>query len=337
MLTSIHLKNFRALRDVKIEPLRRVNLITGQNDTGKTTVLEALRILLSVPFVRHQAGQTAFCGNLPNEFRGGCGSGDWNETFWKWLLYNKDPKLVGEISVSVGGGHEFGLKFGESPPAQPTGGQPLAFVGGLGLLQCYKFGQPPDPPAKAEIFTSHPSDPNQDALDYNRVIRKRGKKKVEEMLRKVNPRVESIESVHSSQQPGLQAQGPLIYVDVGLKEMIPVTQMGQGFNRLLSIYSEVIANEVNVLLIDEIENGLHYSVLPLVWEGLFNAVKELDVQLFATTHSRECIAAADAAARKASSYELNLIRLDRVGEDIKATVMNDKTLATAKELNWEMR
>jgi hypothetical protein len=277
--------------------------------------------------------QPAFCGNLPNEFRGGCGSGDRNETFWKWLLYNKDPKLVGEISATFDGGKEFGLKMGGSAPPQPTEGQPLAFVGGLGLLRCYKFGQPPDPPPKAKIFASHPTDPDQDAVEYNRVIQKRGKKKVEAMLRTIDPRVESIEPLQTTQR-----QAPLIHVEVaGIPELIPVPQMGQGFNRLLSIYSEVIANEVNILLIDEIENGLHYSVLPLVWEGLFNAVKELDIQVFATTHSRECIAAADAAARKASSYELNLIRLDRVGEDIKATVMNDKTLATARELNWEMR
>src|SRR5229473_1421999 len=111
MLTSIHLKNFRALRDVKIEPLRRINLVTGQNDTGKTTLLEALRILLYEP----QSGlQPAVCGNLPREFRGGCGSGDWNETFWKWLLHNKDPSVVGEIRATIGGGHEFGLKLGES-------------------------------------------------------------------------------------------------------------------------------------------------------------------------------------------------------------------------------
>jgi AAA15 family ATPase/GTPase len=327
MLTSIHLKNFRALRDVKIEPLRRVNLITGQNDTGKTTVLEALRILLYEP---PSSPVLPICGNLPKEFRGGCGSGDYNEIFWKWLLYNKNAKLVGEIRATFDGGKAFGLELRIG--TRPVMPQQYTASGSLGVVQCYKFGNPPDRPPKAEIFSSHPTDPNQDALDYNRVIQKRGKKKVEAMLRKVNPRVESIEPLQTS-----QAQGPLIYVDVGLTEMIPVTQMGQGFNRLLSIYSEVIANEVNVLLIDEIENGLHYSVLPLVWEGLFNAVKELDIQVFATTHSRECIAAADAAARKASSYELNLIRLDRVGGDIKATVMNDKTLATAKELNWEMR
>src|SRR5713226_7156370 len=108
MLTSIHLKNFRALRDVKIEPLRRVNLITGQNDTGKTTVLEALRILLSAPLA---ASHHAICGNLPKDFRGGCGSGDHNEIFWKWLLYNKNPKLVGEIRATFDGGKEFGLQL----------------------------------------------------------------------------------------------------------------------------------------------------------------------------------------------------------------------------------
>ena len=126
-------------------------------------------------------------------------------------------------------------------------------------------------------------------------------------------------------------------MDLALKEMIPVTQMGQGFNRLLNIYSEVIASEVNVLLIDEIENGLHYSVMPQVFEGLFNAVKELDIQIFATTHSWECIVAADAAARKSTPYDLNVIRLDRVEDNVKATIMDDKTLATARDLDWEMR
>ena len=113
--------------------------------------------------------------------------------------------------------------------------------------------------------------------------------------------------------------------------------MGEGFNRLLGIYSEVIASEVHVLLIDEIENGLHYSVMPQVFEGLFTAAKELDIQIFATTHSWECIMAADAAARKTNSYDLNVIRLDRVKDDITATIMDDKTLATARDLKWEMR
>jgi AAA15 family ATPase/GTPase len=119
--------------------------------------------------------------------------------------------------------------------------------------------------------------------------------------------------------------------------MIPVTQLGQGFSRLLDIYSEIVASESKVLLIDEIENGLHYSVLPTIWKGLFNAAKEMDVQIFATTHSWECVLAADAAAREEKEYDLNLIRLDRVDDNIKATTVDKDALNSAKELHWEMR
>jgi AAA15 family ATPase/GTPase len=119
--------------------------------------------------------------------------------------------------------------------------------------------------------------------------------------------------------------------------MIPVTQLGQGFNRLLDIYSEVVASDAKALLIDEIENGLHHSVLPIIWKGLFLAAKEVDVQIFATTHSWECVLAADQAARIGEDYDLALIRLDRVKEDIKATIIDEKSLDTAKELHWEMR
>ena len=90
-------------------------------------------------------------------------------------------------------------------------------------------------------------------------------------------------------------------------------------------------------MIDEIENGLHHSVLPIIWKGLFLAAKEVDVQIFATTHSWECVLAADQAAREGENYDLALIRLDRVKDDIKATVIDEKSLATAKDLHWEMR
>src|ERR1035438_5910228 len=91
MLKSLHIKNFRGLRDLTIEPLKRVNLITGQNNTGKTGVLEALALLLSEPSPQH-------CGYLPNLFR--IAAGDWKENFWKWLFYNKDLTKNVEINTS---------------------------------------------------------------------------------------------------------------------------------------------------------------------------------------------------------------------------------------------
>jgi predicted ATPase len=325
MLTSLELKNFRAFRDLKIAPLKRLNLITGKNDTGKTSVLEALRLLLAQPGI-------GSAGGLVNEFRVG-NNIDWDEHFWKWIIYNKQRGAFAELRLSRQGRAPMALiLYSRDPYPQEVDQDRLQHQGALGAIRCYSVGPlPPDRP-KSQCFSSKPTDPQKDAIDYNRVIQKRGRKNVEALMRLLNPRVQAIEPLQTEQQ-----RGPIIFVDVGLKEMIPVTQMGQGFNRLLNIYSEVIAAEANVLLIDEIENGLHYSVMPQVFEGLFNAVKELDIQIVATTHSWECIVAADDAARKSSPYDLNVIRLDRVGEEVTATVMDDKTLATARDLNWEMR
>lgn len=329
MLTSLHIKNFRGLRDLKIEPLRRVNLITGQNNTGKTGVLEALALLLD-----DSSPQQTLRNSLPNLFR--TVGGDWNENFWKWLFYKKDQTKPVDIKGSFDDAKDFQflLKPGDWQASEQAPAQ-VRHSGQIGGFPCFAVSDRPFAGLKPAIFSTHPSNPTQDAVDYNRVILKRRKKQVEKMLREIEPRLEAVEALQTG-QPG-QSSSPLIYADLGLSEMIPVTQLGQGFNRLLDIYSEIVAADAKVLLVDEIENGLHHSVLPVVWKGLFLAAKEFDVQIFATTHSWECILAADEAARAGENYDLALIRLDRVKEDIKATIIDEKSLSTAKELQWEMR
>jgi AAA15 family ATPase/GTPase len=323
MLTSVHLKNFRGFKDTTVGPLKRVNLIVGQNNTGKTGLLEALAFLLTDP------PQNA--GNLPQLFRPT--GGDWNENFWKWICYNKDPKNSVEIKAQFDNLPEFGIWLGAGTN-QPQGAFRLtnAIIGDRKL---FTLGQRETALLKPGVFSTKPTDPAQDAIDYNRVVLRKKKKQVEDLLKKIEPRLQAIETL----QVGTVQSGnaPLIYADVGLSEMIPITQMGQGFNRLLDVYSELAAAEAKVLLIDEIENGLHHSVLPTIWRGLFNAAEGVDVQIFATTHSWECVLAADEAAREEPKYDLNLIRLDRDDDNIKSTIIDKDALDTAKELHWEMR
>jgi AAA15 family ATPase/GTPase len=325
MLKSFHIANFRGFRDLTIEPLKRVNLMIGQNNTGKTGVLEALVLLLDT--------QTqTFRANLPNLFR--TVGGDWNENFWKWLFHNKTQKQNIWLQATLENGEAFTIILrGSQAPIDfnPSNFAEAGHIGGVPYL--ISFGKA-HAGLKPAVFSTHPSNPTQDAIDYNRVIQMRRKKQVEKMLREIEPRLEAIEALQTGQP---NQSSPIIYVDIGLSEMIPVTQLGQGFNRLLDIYSEIVVEDAKVVLIDEIENGLHHSVMPVIWKGLFLAAKEFDVQIFATTHSWECIQAADDAARAGENYDLALIRLDRVKEDIKATIIDEKSLTTAKELHWEMR
>lgn len=325
MLTNLHIEHFQGFKNLKIDSLKRVNLICGQNNTGKTGVLEALALLL---WEKHP-------GNcpLPNLFRT---TNDASyENFWKWLFYKNNTERPVKIKVDAQNAfsRELLIHVSSHPHLENYGkattkGQALA-----GDKSIY-FTIPERPGNQDELkfkqFSTHPIDPKQDAIDYNRVVLKRRKKAVADLLKKIEPRLESIETLQTG-------SAPLLYADIGLNEMIPVTQLGQGFNRLLGIYSEIMAAEATVLLVDEIENGLHHSVLPTIWQGLFNAAREMDIQVFATTHSWECVLAADQAARQHADYDLNLIRLDRVKEDIKATLISKETLDTAKELQWEMR
>jgi len=122
--------------------------------------------------------------------------------------------------------------------------------------------------------------------------------------------------------------------------MIPYTQLGQAFARTLQVYCEIFANKPKILLIDEIENGLYYGGLEDYWKGLMAILEDQDVQLFATTHSRECMEAAHRAASSYEDYPLRFLRLDRNVNDlskISSVSFGKEAMDTAIESKWEMR
>jgi predicted ATPase len=313
MLTSLHIKSFRGFKNLDLTSLKRVNLIVGHNNTGKTGLLEALALLLWNP--------PSQCGNLPSLFRSV--GGDWHENFWKWLFHNKDTKARVVIEADFDNKDSFGVRVqAEQPSPADTQQRKLKFIGSLGNVFLFSIGGGDSAGLKVNIFSTHPSNPKQDAIDYNRVVLHRRKKQVEALLQKIEPKLETVETLQTGKEP-------LLYADIGLSELIPVTQMGQGFNRLLDIYSEIVVAEARVLLIDEIENGLHHSVLSTIWRGLYSAASEMDVQIFATTHSLECIRAAHEVFSEQPSYDLSIIQLFRLPTGVEARVLDKKHIEAA--------
>ncbi|KPA11061.1 hypothetical protein MHK_008723, partial [Candidatus Magnetomorum sp. HK-1] len=75
----------------------------------------------------------------------------------------------------------------------------------------------------------------------------------------------------------------------GVKERIPIKTMGDGLTRLFHIILALVNAKNGLLLIDEFENGLHWTVLPKIWYAMIKLSKALNVQVIATTHSRDCI------------------------------------------------
>lgn len=319
MLKSLKIENFKRFRELDFPQLKRVNLIAGKNNTGKTGVLEALLLLLET--------LNAF-PSLPTAFRNCSNIGDQKENFFKWLFRDRDTSRPVVVSTSTPefAAYSVALTIGTAP----SGFANRAVSNGMTLS------------AEPELFKSalklgavalsvRPTDPQKDAADYDRVVLKAGgEERLEGLLRKLEPRLKSIRSIRPH-------GAALIYLDLGLKEKIPAVHLGQGFIRLLSIYSELIASDKKVLLIDEVENGLHYSVLTEIWRGLLHAAEQEDVQIFATTHSYECIRAAHEAFAETLDYDFALHRLEEVKGDIKVITYDKETLETSLASNFEIR
>ena len=105
---------------------------------------------------------------------------------------------------------------------------------------------------------------------------------------------------------------PSIHADIGAGRLFPIAIMGEGVKRLLALSLAFPSMRNGAIFIDEVENGLHHKSLVDVWKNLGWLSQEFNVQVFATTHSYECIKAARTAF-KLSEFddEISYIRLQR--------------------------
>jgi len=135
------------------------------------------------------------------------------------------------------------------------------------------------------------------------------------------------------------ARRPIIYADVqGMDRKVPIGLLGGGMNQLLSIVLAIATSRNGIVLIDEIDAGIHHSVLSKVWEGIFKAAKEFNCQIIATTHSYECLQAAHEGTSEAQAEEdFSYIRLENHNNNIITKQYSHAVLGAALEEGWEVR
>lgn len=121
-------------------------------------------------------------------------------------------------------------------------------------------------------------------------------------------------------------------------EFVPLNFLGDGFKRIFYIALKALSLKGKRILIDEIEIGIHYSKMKDFWVNIFNVCKELDIQLFATTHSQECIEAYIEASNEVGEKNIRLIRLqENKDKSIKAICYKEEYIEYMVESNTEER
>jgi len=195
MLKSLTIRNFKCLRKLSFPTLKRVNLVAGKNNTGKTTVLEALLLLLEGPLS---------VGKLPGSFRNCANIGDMVENYWKWVFTGRYSSAPVVIEAETDDYPHYSVAISLQNPPQDFN-RWKEIPGGIQLSVLPQKAQPhagvlEHPPSRLGVvaLTVRPTDPQKDAVDYDRVVlKKEGEERLEALLRKIEPRLRSLRSIKS--------------------------------------------------------------------------------------------------------------------------------------------
>ena len=316
-IDNLRIVNFRGFDDLNLEGLGAVNLIVGQNNCGKTSLLEAITLACS----------PSSLGDLPRLFRSI--DGDPNKRFYPWLLKDGSENAMGEITAK-GPDLNQSLSFHQSKSsATPDHGK---CIFQSARLHAYARNRISD--LRIRVTSVLNRNPSELVRGFGDAVRPReGEELVHKILRKVDPRILRV-------RVDPVEEGNIISVDLGLSESIPLSQAGQGIIRLVAILSELIGEKPQVCIIDEIENGIHHAALKQVWRGLAEVSETLGVQVFATTHSKECLEAAHEVfftEDPDNRRDFALIQLLRVNEKVVGKVLTEETVEAAFENDIELR
>jgi energy-coupling factor transporter ATP-binding protein EcfA2 len=165
---------------------------------------------------------------------------------------------------------------------------------------------------------------------------------VYEALRIIEPSIERLATsgtdrrrTGTSSRPGVR--GGLLVRCNGIKDRIPIGSMGDGIWRLLGLALALVRTEGGILLVDEIDTGLHYSVMENMWKLVHQTARRLRIQLFATTHSRDCYESLAAISRDTVSKnsEITIQRIERGKE--RSVAYSEQEIIAAARRHTEVR
>jgi hypothetical protein len=312
MLKSFAARNFRCLADFELHNLARMNLLVGDNDEGKTALLEALFAHLS------QANPTSFL--ILKAFRRSVGSVD--DTFWQEFFANLDDSRDIHLSSVDSAGRERKNKFtvGErvqitvsAPPASGSNiripaGSPLGSVSFRPLRVEYQDGTREEPLRNEIVFNpsiltfvpEHRIEPDLPAYFFSAAGPPEADTVAKQLSQLVVNKQEialtNLAKVMDDRIQGLFVASPRgaieAFVDLGERRLFPLTLMGSGVVRAIGIAAAVLVYAAGLILVDEIEDGIYYKRLGDFWKMLYEMAKRSDAQIIASTHSAECVGAA---------------------------------------------
>ena len=364
MITELDISNFRHIERLAVAPLGRVTLIGGRNGVGKTALLEALWLFTGA--------NSPGLAMAVDKFRGVSERLDPN--FSASVFRNvgaRQPIVISTKGTPNGARRSLELAVdanelvtvrsdlsGISGLTETTGGSRIVgvYTDGNGkkytsqarpVIQTFDTPLPvPAPLAAAGIREEqaripnmigakfmparHREPPEDLSASFGKLQLTGKEKRATELLRHLEPSLTALTVIS-------KGGSPVVHAYIGDNLPIPVNLVGEGFARMLELAVGIADVSGGMLLVDEIENGLHYSTHQGVFSTLFDLAEEFDTQVIATTHSRECATAARKALGDKGDDGFAYHRIDRRDGKLSVAHFDANMMDAATDFGMEIR
>ncbi len=317
MLDHIHIQNYRLFKDLKIDKLAQVNLIAGKNNTGKTALLEALRISES-----DSEGVGTVINNIIYN-RGGWQYENRDREAFLSLFYEKEnnkklPIRINYKQLEINKNADGGVIMYVIHYIPDKESYRIRFGKAVGYMN----------PKDNVFYIAFNADTGRFIDYFDKIVLNNLESEVIKILQIINPKITSYKILAANKEIQVEYSGAFR----------PIKEEGDGLKRLLIIAASLVLSKNNILLIDEFEVGLHHSVQEQLWEIIFKYAKEWNIQVFATTHSQDTVENFYYVANKPQNKgQGQYFTLNRKGEDIVAVDYDMEEMKLALESNIEIR
>ena len=359
MIDSIFIDNYKQFTSFKLENLKQVNIIAGTNNVGKSSILEALFMFYdraSPDFVIKQ--HLLRSSPIGIEF----GEGQ----LWQPLFNNFDLSKTITVRVTDSGNvHEAKYshlkdaaneitqvqqstnKAGNATTSTLRTGELSALKGNfkqgkVSAGECYLYPSSIDSfsmtakslksPNKRLVFVNSApkTHAEEDAKKFGELVVKGTDQDVVKLAKIIEPRITRLTL---GSQNGVQR----IYCDVGLSRLVPLNMMGEGLGKFLSVIIAIESFENCIICIDELENGIHYSIFKDMFRAIDDIARRKKNQLFITTHDYDLLNGLDAYITESNSQSFEFIRIDNKEGKFIPKYYDGELLKAAIESGWEIR
>ncbi|SMM99556.1 hypothetical protein SPONL_670 [uncultured Candidatus Thioglobus sp.] len=334
-IKKLAIRHFKCFDDFSVDGFQQVNLITGRNNVGKTALMEACFLLSNLEILLK------------------------NKKINRDILYFELTKLLLSIQQNREK-QDFSIKWIKEESAFCFNDFIIEANNLIQLSLNDSYLTPEDRKHKNHNYWNHGEfDINafRNTKEYNKFYIKNtlpifsnydfvstcdNSKKLHNLIGdlKINNQIGDVQKILNNLFDFDKID--IIKDDIMLQKcdnyFVKLTELGDGIKHLIHTLVALFSNKNKIIYIDEIENGIHHSKLDELWNMILTTSKKLNIQVFATTHSRECIESYVRVTKKLNEKEVALIRLNKRKDDsIFASVFDFKTLQDAIDQEHEVR